>query len=80
MLKGGGFNHRMGNEYQAEPFISDLTGVSGLAIVDAIVAGERDLRKLANQDNKQQRKTENRVSRQALALGYQLVPFQVAQA
>src|SRR5580658_6228177 len=27
--------------------ISDLTGVSGLAIVDAILAGERDLRKLA---------------------------------
>lgn len=27
--------------------ISDLTGVSGLAIVDAILSGERDLRKLA---------------------------------
>jgi transposase len=34
----------------------------------------------AKQDEKQQRKTENRVRRQALALGYQLVPLQVAQA
>jgi len=32
---------------------------------------------VAKQDEKQQRKTENRVRRQALAIGHQLVPLQV---
>jgi hypothetical protein len=34
----------------------------------------------AKQDQKQQRKTENRVRRQALELAFQLVPLQTATA
>jgi len=41
---------------------------------------EFDPEVFAKQDQKQKRKTENRVRRQALELGYQLVPIQVASA
>ncbi len=77
---------------QIHHLLSDITGISGMAIIEAIVAGERDPVRLAalcdqkvrsgqqtviksNEDRKQAQPHENRLRKQASAIGFLLVPI-----